>query len=284
MRQVKVKNTYGLDQYVFLETSEITEMLETHKSKIFLNSDTLGGKSWSGGGIAKLRACAGPGDESLVAESEKFLADIEGQIPLSRGWRNIDDVVGAVPNIPAFLAGHPQHMRRRERVARDNAPLTIYMDLTSSAAISAETVQKRGIVLLALTRMLVEHRPVALWVGISKGSGYGAAGPVSGTVAWRIDTTPLDLARAAFHISSTVMARGFGYGVDDSLHITGGAWPFGNHTLHCRTAEARLQAVSDIGEVMYIPPIYVADDMVNQPVAWLKRVMLKYVGETKEAA
>lgn len=276
MRQVKVDTKHGLDQYAFLEAREIPGLIEKYKEKIGINVGH--GYGWSGGSMETLRKHASQGDESLVSASEKFLAEIEDQVPLSRGWTNVEDVVGAIPNIPAFLAGHPQHMRRRQRVARDTAPLTIYMDLTSSAALSAVTVQKRGIVLLALVRMLVEHRPVSLMVGTSKGR-YG----VSGTIAWRIDTTPLDLARAAYHISSTTMARGFGYGVDDAIHETGGSWPFGSYDLHCKTAAARLQAVTDIGEVMYIPPIFVADEMVQRPVEWLKRVMAKYLGE-KEAA
>jgi hypothetical protein len=182
-------------------------------------------------------------------------------------------VVGAIPNVPAFLAGHPQHMRRRERVAKNNAPLTIYMDLTTSAAIDAKTVTKRGVVLLALVRMLIEHRPVELWVGTSKGRRG-----VSGTVAWKIDTTPLDLSRSSFHIGASSMARGFGYGVDDSVHETGGGWPFGDYGLHCRTAKVRLQEAMGGGDMLFISPIINSDPLVSDPVNWLKRTLKEYVG------
>ena len=271
MRRVEKITKYGRDQYAFLEASEIPALMRQ-----FPRSARGGG--WYGDTSEGLMRKAELGDNTLVAESEKFLASIEDQIPLSRGWRNVDDVVGAIPNVPAFLAGHPQHMRRRERTARDNAPLMIYMDLTSSAMIDAKDVQKRGIVLLALVRMLVEHRPVELWVGTSKGESRRYGGGVSGTVAWRIDTAPMDLARAAYHIGSSAMSRGFGYGLDDSLHQTGGGWPFGDYMSH-RHFEKRLRDVVDFGELLYIPPIYGNDELVDKPVQWLKRVMATYVKE-----
>jgi hypothetical protein len=147
------------------------------------------------------------------------------------------------------------------------------MDLTSSAHIDAKDVQKRGIVLLALVRMLIEHRTVELWVGTSKGRS-GCAG----TVAWRIDTAPMDLARSAYHIGAAAMARGFGYGMDDSLHQTGGQWPFGEYQgSGSRSAEERLRSVIDWGELLYIPPIHLSDPLTTNPVAWLKRTMAAYV-------
>lgn len=267
MRQVSRTIPQGLDQYAFLEAGEIPGLMAKYPM-------ARRGGSWYGGTSEELVRKATIGDNSLVAESDRFLDQLEGQVPLSRGWKNVDDVVGAIPNIPAYLAGHPQHMRRRQRMAKDNAPLAIYMDLTSSAMIEAKHLQKRGIVLLALARMLIEHRPVELWVGTSKGrSGY------SGTVAWRIDTAPLDLARSAYHIGAAAMARGFGYGMDDTLHRTGGHWPFGQYNQNPANAEARLRSVIDWGDLLYIPPIHLSDPLTTKPVEWLKRTMAKYVQE-----
>lgn len=264
----------GKDRYVFLEASEMLDLCIEHSARI---SEYAG--AWTGQSMAQLQQNIVTGDTSMVQESDDFLNQIEDLVPMSKGWRNVDDVVGAIPNVPAFLAGHPQHMRRRERTARDNAPLAIYMDLTSSGGIDARKVQRRGIVLMALTRMLVEHRPVELWVGASLGNygGWGRGTGLSGTVAWRIDTTPLDLARAAYHIGSTAMSRMFGYGLNHAINQTAGSWPFGNYEKHCATAEKRLKAVMDWGDVMYVPPVYLNDPLTTDPVGWLKRVMRRYV-------
>lgn len=214
------------------------------------------------------------GDESLVAQSDEFLASLEDQVPMSRGWRNIDDVVGAVPNIPAFLAGHPQSMRRRERTSRDNAPLTIFMDLTSSMGISKSMLVKRGTVLLALVRLLVEHRAVELWVGATLSGGGD-----TGTAAWKIDTAPLDLARSSYHIADAAMSRLFGYAMCESMagHFMGG---WGNS----ETAMREMRELAGWGEVLHIPGIHLYDPMVTEPVKWLKRTMAKYVQQEDEAA
>jgi hypothetical protein len=284
MRRINNETKWGKDDYLLLDASEILHLANKHEDGL---RSRIGG-SWYGSSYEQFKQRVDTGDNSLVEESDKHLAKIEDQVPMSRGWRNVDDVVGAVPNVPAFLAGHPQCMRRRQRTMRDTAPLAIYMDLTSSAGISAEDVQKRGIVLLALTRLLVEHRPVELWVGTSLGSGasyrFGKSGPVSATVAWRIDTAPLDLARAAYHVSATAMARGFGYYMaHEELTMPHGAWPFGSHDLHCRTAEQRLANVFAGQELLYIPPIFLGDELTKDPVGWVKRVMARYVGEEKAA-
>lgn len=274
MRRVTNKTKWGKDNYLLLEAGELPYLAQKHAD---LLSCKVGG-GWYGSTYHEFKQRIETGHNALVADSDKHLALIEDQVPMSRGWRNVDDVVGAVPNVPAFLAGHPQCMRRRQRTMRDTAPLAIYMDLTSSAGIDAEDVQKRGVVLLALTRLLVEHRPVELWVG----TGLGYTG-VSATVAWRIDTAPLDLARAAYHVSATAMARGFGYEmVHAELKMPHGHWPFDNHSLHCRTAEERLKQVFAGQELMYIPPIHLHDAMTKDPVGWVKRVMAQYVG-TEEA-
>lgn len=270
------KTQWGEDNYVLLHNGEIADLAGQHSR--FLEAKIREDNRWYGSRYSEFKQKVVTGDESLVKHSETFLAQIEDQVPMSRGWRNVDDVVGAVPNVPSFLAGHPQCMRRRERTMRDTAPLAIYMDLTSSAGFSERDVCNRGVVLLALTRLLVEHRPVELWVGTSLDINRRG----SGTVAWKIDTAPLDLARAAFHIGATVMARGFGYGMCNQMLGCGGSWPFNSYSLHCETAKQRIAAVFPGQEMLYIPPVYVTDPMVTHPVDWLKRTMASYVQKEGE--
>jgi hypothetical protein len=274
MRRITENTKWGTDDYLLLD-GDLAEYSAKYASTIRSKMGGYGGDRWYGNSYSEFEKKVTIGDESLVSESEAFLARIEDQVPMSRGYRNFDDVVGAIPNVPAYLAGHPQCMRRRQRVMRETAPLAIYMDLTSSGGISAADVQKRGIVLLALTRLLVEHRPVELWVGTSLGGGKVGAG----TVAWRIDTAPLDLARAAFHISATVMSRGFGYALCQDVLKTGGSWPFYSYDTHCQTAKERLVNVFPGQETLYIPPIMYGDAMTQDPVGWIKRTMASYVAQ-----
>jgi hypothetical protein len=270
MRQGKQTTQWGPEHYVLMDASEIVPLMDKY-------SISMGkyGDSWCGDSVADMRRKADLGDQSLVEASDRFLSEIEDQMPVTSAWRNMDDVVGAMPNVPAFLAGHPQHMRRRERVSRDTAPLSIYMDLTSSADIDASVVGRRAVVLLALARLLVEHRAVTLWAGISQDVGMGA-----GTVAWRIDTVPLDLARAAYQIGATAMARRFGYGMNHAVNSAGGHWAFRSPKLATRTGQERMRMLLG-NDVLYVRPIHGADPLLRDPVAWLKKTMAQYVGDNE---
>lgn len=259
------KTTHGTDQYVMLGADELASVTTEYAQRL-RSQGNFGG--WAGDTFESFSKKVVTGDTALVEASDRFLASLEDQIPVSRGWRVVEDVVGSVPNVPVMIAGVPQHMRRRVRTQKENAPLAIYMDLTSSGGIDVEQVTRRGTVLLALVRLLVEHRPVELWVGASLGS-HGK----SCTVAWRIDTAPLDLARAAYHVGATGMSRGFGYGMCHVAMHAAGNWPFGSYELHCRTAKDRLAAVLPGQEVMYVPPIFLTDPMTTDPVGWIKRVL-----------
>lgn len=258
----------GSDKFALLEAGQLPAVAARYDHRI--RKAMMYGGSWYADTYESFARKVNTGDEALVAQSEKVLAELEDQIPMSRGWCNVDDVVGAVPNVPAFLAGHPQHMRRRERTRRDNAPLAVYMDLTCSAGISATDIMRRGCTLLALTRVLLEHRAVELWVGTSVGVYRQSA-----TLAWRIDTTPLDLARSSYHIASVAIARSFGYEVaaESMCHQWNGSWAFGDHGAHTSSMPRRLQRVMPGHKILYVPPIYLGDPMTKDPVGWVKRVL-----------
>lgn len=273
MQKFERQTEWGRDCYTFLDNNEIVPRAIEFDAEL---RKKWTDNSWLGGTYEQFKHNVELGDESLVSASEQVLAEIEDQIPMSLGWRNFDDVVGAVPNVPAFLAGHPQCMRRRERVMKETAPLFIFMDLTSTCIVDAADVRKRGIVLLALVRRLVEHRPVELWVGAQQGN-YN----LSGTTAWRIETAPLDLARAAFHIASPSMSRAFGYQQNYKMYNipSCGPFPFYNIELHKRTGKQRLEALFPGQEIMFIPPLAYNDPMVKDAVGWVRDVMKRYTKE-----
>jgi hypothetical protein len=239
---------------------------------------SFSGGSWYGkeGPEESLRKLA-VGDNALVPASEQLLASLEGLLPHTARYVNIMDVVGALPNVPAFIAGVPVNMRRRAKVARDDAPISVVCDVTSSSGISTDGLLKRGTALLAFVRLLSEHRQVSLWCGIGLNVRSG-----SSMVLWRIDTTPLDLARAAHLLSAPSVSRGLGYNLSHKLHSSDGGWPFNDHSKHCETGEARLRAVLD-EQVHFVPPMFMSDELVSQPVKWLRRELAKYLPQDEEA-
>lgn len=217
------------------------------------------------------------GDLAGVAASEALLADLETEQFVSPVWRNRLDVVGGTPCVPAFLAGHPMAMRRRERVATEQGPLAIVVSLTLSAGISVSDMRKRGATLLALVRLLSTARPVELWTAVCLGgSGHGCH------VLTRLDTAPLDLARAAHMLTCPSVTRGLGYGICNELRA-GGGWPHNDYDAYQATArELYTGAIGTNSEVLYVGAAHVNDPLVRKPVEWIKETLAKFGGMPTE--
>lgn len=218
------------------------------------------------------------GDNSLVPASDEMISKLEGKFdfPTSR-YSVFDDVAGGVPNVPAMLANQPLNMRVRRRVADEAAPLTICIDLTSSAVIGAPYLLKRGAAILALARILSGTRPVNIWLGAGLSEGRGTAG----STAWfQLDAAPLDLARAAFQISSASVPRGMLYAYLHEANGCGGGFPMRDVDKWRRMAPMFLAQWFE-GEIMFVPPVFAEDDFKN-PDVWLEQMVKQYGGRDQE--
>jgi len=239
-----------------------------------------GADEWSGGLDAKesVRRCH-YGDLSRVAPSDALLSRFERFAfqSVRREWR--DDISGQVPNVPAFIAGTPLSMRRRAKVESPAAPLAIVVDLTSSANISPEMLERRGAAILAIVRVLSARRPVELWAGtMTDANGRKNA---SAHFA-RIETAPLDLARAAFVLVSPAFPRQLCYGASRADGFEG-AWPYGNDDASRRfMADILRPAMTHVEDFLAIPAAHSGDEMTRNPEAWIEATLARL--ETPENA
>ncbi len=231
-------------------------------------------QSWVGISEDKAFESIETGDLSLVPESDRMLEALEGKFdfPTSK-YRTLDSVSGGVPNVPAMLANQPLNMRVRRRCVDDTAPLTICVDLTSSAAIKHEYLIKRGSAILALARILSGIRPVTIWLG----AGLGGGRRTNGSTCWfQLDASPLDLARAAFQMSSASVPRGMMYAYLQEVQGSNGGWPLGDVDAWRRVAAQYLARWFD-GEILFVPPVFAEDDF-KVPEVWLERMVKQYGG------
>jgi hypothetical protein len=260
----------GTDYFAVCDMQGFAEMAEGIGSgrKARMGGDWMGNKGFSAS-LDQVRN----GDLSGVAASELLLDKLEADQFVSPVWRNRLDVVGGSPCVPAFLAGHPMAMRRRERVMTEQGPLTIIVSMTLSGGIDTDTMRKRGASLLALVRLLSANRPVELWIAVCLGgSNHGTHTLV------RLDTAPLDLARAAHMLTCPSVTRGLGYGICETLRA-GGSWPHDNFGAYQRTArELYSNVIGTNSEVLYVGAAHLSDPMVKQPVKWLKETLAQYGG------
>jgi len=272
------------DNYTFVEAGQLRALCDQHSGQIGNMRGDWYGKHDKATALHALTL----GDERLVAASDALLAKLEDKLPHTRKWQMQRAVSGGLVCVPEYLTGQPECMRIRRRMDRNDAPVTIFMDLTSSAMIGADKLLARGTAILALARALCEHRVVELWGGVSLGgSSYDRNGNKawSSTFAWRIDTVPLDLARAAFLLSAPAMARGIGYGLAPTLaghDYWNGGWSFENHDLHIRTQSQRLRAAMGAAEMLVVPPIYGTDPLVTAPLEWITRELARLTGNGPE--
>lgn len=227
------------------------------------------------------------GDPALVPASDAYMEKLTNRPLVSRRWQIVPSVAGGSPNVPAMLAGHPLAMNRRQRIASDQAPLAIIVDVASSAGIGRRDLEKRGAAILALVRMLSASRAVSLYVGVSVTCGHqkGDRTHDATHVFTRCDTAPLDLARLAHMLGQPSTARRLYYG---AAYEAEGA-PTNSHNLHWpyrdgpsairEHAHAILsRAIPDACESLYIGAAHIDDAAIKHPEQWLDDMMTRHGG------
>lgn len=262
----------GTDYFAVCDMAGFAELAAKvtgyHRNRVTRAADWTGNKDYSTA-VDQVRN----GDLAGVAASEQLLDKLETEQFVSPVWRNRLDVVGGSPCVPAYLAGHPMAMRRRERVMTEQGPLTVIVSMSLSAAIDVEVMRKRGASLLALVRLLSANRPVELWIAVCLGDrSHGTHTLV------RLDTAPLDLARASHMLTCPSVTRGLGYSICEGMQ-SGGSWPHGDYAAYQRTArELYSNVIGTDSEVLYVGAAHVNDPTVKEPVKWLKETLAQYGG------
>lgn len=271
----------GEDRFFVGTWSDLAERFAAVPKDNSTRRETTAGKSWSGNmsyndALQKVST----GDLARVPDSDAFLARYENLNAPRGAWQTIDDVAGGVPNVQALLAGHPLTMRRRARVMKDTAPLTVAVDLVSSGGIDSDSLTRRGVAILALVRALSASRPVELWAGGSA-TPYNFKGACH--VWGRIDTAPLDLARAAHIMTATAVARGLIYA---TLHDMGGdsslMWPYCNHEWSRSNGRRILSRAFGSDDMLFIAAPHSNDEIIKDPEGWIERAIKTYGGLNDE--
>ena len=207
------------------------------------------------------------GDLAGVAKSDRLLSKFEALAFETSRHVVIDDVCGAYPNVPAFIAGHPLSMRRRERRQDEAAPLAIIVDLATSGTITADQIQTRGATILALVRALSAKRPVELWAGCLMNADTGTH--CVATFA-RIETAPLDLATAAYVLTSASFPRRICYAIKRKHTNSIGNWPFGRLVVNQQQlAEIVAPAFTHVTQTLCLPPMRSTTLAVTDPARWI---------------
>lgn len=234
---------------------------------------------WGGDSLSTLQDKCISGETKHVAAAEAMLDALRDEIEVPRAqWA--PSPFGAFPNVGEFLAGEIDCMRVMSSDPSQTSPVRVWYDPTSSAAISHEDLVKRGTAALALTMALSQIRPVELWTF----SDLDATGNGLALICSKIQTAPLMLSEACFALCNPGYARGLTYGLAEARMGFEGMWGFGDY---CQDATARAelmrQALGASKEDIIIPGISVKDELVKDPLAFIRREIRRHTAALEEA-
>jgi len=278
------RRKWKLDRFVICDS---VEDLAAHADALPKESRGYPESRWTGGqSYDESLAYCRNGDLSRVAPSDEYMQRFEDLIGYeSRAFRTINDVAGGMPNVPAYLTGQPLAMRRRARVQSEQAPLAVVVDLASSGGIEAKHLERRGAAILAIVRLLSAIRPISLHAVVAAlplGDAYQETHEYGAScVAVRIETAPLDLARAAHVLGAVSTARQICYSiVAHSVGTTARAcslsWAYKSvDKYRARGAELWKQALQ-LDEVVFLAPAFINDPAIDNPERFVRDMLAKY--------
>jgi hypothetical protein len=258
---------------MFDSPSELADFAEREAADT-RNMQDEGRREWYGGlDTRKSLDMARRGDLAGVKASDALMSRFE-RFAFETGRKAwLDDVTGAIPNVPAFIAGHPLAMLRRTLQDSAAAPIAIVADLTTSAALSADQIRRRGAAILALVRILSSRRPVELWAGCSLDGGKINPHEEATHIYARIETAPLDLVTAAHVMTHASFPRRLIYGISKTPEYKSpGYYPYGVAWSHRPyMSEIVAPAFTHTSETLIIPAISSLDESVNDPEKWIEQ-------------
>jgi hypothetical protein len=228
---------------------------------------------------AESLAMARSGNTKLVPKAERYLTSLDLAIETPRRvWER--SPAGAFAVVPDVLAGLPTPMRRQTWTSDETQPITILVITTSSAAISATTLQRRGVVILALVMALTRIRPVSLHqLAILHGADTGETVFTS-----EINTHPLDLATACYVLTSAGFARRLTYGLAKKLNAFNGRWPKGfnylNPEVYYKSLVLRLGL--DPLKTLVVGAAQLGDELLKTPLPWIEKQIARFTSSTEE--
>jgi hypothetical protein len=265
------------DQFIIAEFGEFVELAKRTKP----NREALERNPWSGSltwaeTLQKLEH----GDMRDVGKSDALLDKLDViPAPTARHeW--IDDVTGGWANVPAFLAGQPLNMRRRVKRENEFQPLAVVVNLLASASTSFEQAHQRGIAILAVVRAIATRRPVELYVGVTASNNHSGSGTTD-NVYFRIDTSPMDLAHAAFCLANPAVYRQIAFQILREQFNTAPSIPLPYTASLMDKAEGQFyqivgHAFPHVNDVLAIPHLFGKHPSLNDPVAWVQQMVHHY--------
>ncbi len=235
----------------------------------------FGGYSWDNGVNGKEAVSrATNGDPTIVNTMTTILDKITPSDANGSRSAYVPSIAGSRVSVPDYLAGSPTCMRRRTRVESSQRHVSIYVDGTCSAMISADTMIARGATILGFLTALQQ-----LQIGVDLYFVCSTHAREDGDLyqVIQLDTRPLDLSTSGFVITHPGFIRNVCYGVANTYGFNGG-WPRSYTDLSPIKYADHMSRVLDLSPSdVYIPACHVSDEIVKHPEQWIEQRIMQVV-------
>ena len=188
-------------------------------------------------------------------------------------------LAGFMPCVPNAISGQPNDMFTfvpNEDVTL-TSPLRIYFETTVPQTISERELTNRGIAILcfalAMSRMrTVEVHALSISASGNAGHAYG--------VAVRLPTTPIDLARVAWVMTSQGYARNLGFSCVKHLQNDGRSSGLSLAWCHAHNRDREL-SIRDTFNLEETDVVIIRESedqrlMCSNPIQWVKNMLAKH--------
>lgn len=213
------------------------------------------------------------GDEITGNAIDERANAIEASLLLTTGHMIRDSVSGASPNVPAYIMGNPYNMRQKTRDKTGRGPLALFIEMTGSGGLAKDDMIERGAALYALVRAVSIMRPLELWITMT----YGGEAEIMTQSAVRVETNPLDFARAATILTRFAPMANAAYALNRQMVRHGGGWAYNVPHLERKYAGEILgRIISPGSQIAYLPAGLLGRDDFSDPQEWIRKMLREY--------
>lgn len=236
------------------------------------------------------------GTLDYISQAEKIIDKMNDQQLFSVGQvMLLPSVVGFMPNVPAAICGHPESMFARQRTNLDglNTPISIYIEPGISGGLTDTQVINRGIAVLAFVLAMNILRPIEVYMTETNGATVGGSGLYGFNcvgAAVKIDTKPLDLARACWCFTNQAYVAPLGFIASTTIYkewkgdtVNHSAWSWCGRPQQAEYQQGLRDLYNMQSQDVFIPGGHLSDTlMLNNPVLWVQQMIEKHTKEQQD--
>jgi hypothetical protein len=193
------------------------------------------------------------------------------------------------PSVPRALANLPKASVRYREENTATAPLTVVVDTTSSASTTKSQLETIGVYTCAAVAVLSITRPVALYAMTIGKYLAGEDKPAQG-FAVRLPSSPIDLPRVAWMLSSNKFCRGICFTIarnitdsSEARHVGFIHWPGKDSNYFLKPGYVDWLRITFGSEVLYFGPKVSSNadfvDITKNPDKWVRDTVERYSTE-----